>query len=392
MKAIGGVSALGTASLAGCVGEDSDDVLIGNTTALTGAMSSYGPYIRDGLEYAAQQINDEGGVLGRELRILTEDNESDPETAATTALRQMDEGAVAVTGPVLSDVSIRVRHETEAQQVPFLPIQGASPRLLDKDTRYTFRVGALPAPYYARATGEFVEHIGADNYGAIVADYSYGHSYQEGIEEFVKPIGGLNTQVELAPAGADDFSSQLRAMPDDIEYMDLGGHPVGIFTIIPQMWEVGLDPDATSGPGDPLPIFYDALGDDVDRGITQIHMVDPTTDEYVDVAQQYYEETDEFFDPFTTFGYVTAQLVAEAIEDAGEADPQAVRDAISDIRFDSLLAYPLEYNEWGELTDSKLQVLEFNLDSPPYYPDGDFYVESLFETNTFEPLDPDEWE
>lgn len=392
LKTIGGASVLGATSVAGCLGEESDDVLIGNTAAMSGPMSSYGPYVQAGLEFAAQQINDDGGVLGRDLRIETEDNESDPETAATTALRQIDEGAVAVTGPVLSDVSIRVRHETESQQVPFLPVQGASPRLLTKDTRYTFRVGAVPAPYYARATGEYVDHLGVERYGAVVADYSYGHSYQAGIEAFVEPMDGLDTQVELAPAGADDFSSQLRAMPDDLEYMDLGGHPVGIFTIIPQMWEVGLDPAATSGPGDPLSIFYDSLGDDVDRGIVQIHMVDPTNDEYVEVAQQYYEETDEFFDPFAAFGYVTAQLVAEAVEDAGEADPQAVRDAISDMRFESLLAYPLEYTEWGELTEACLLAMEFNLDSPPYYSEGEFYVESLFETDPFDPLDPEEWE
>lgn len=391
VKTIGAVSALGTTTLAGCTGGNEDEILIGNVAGLSGPMASYGPHIQSGLEFAAQEINENGGPLGRDLRIKTEDSESAPETAATKTLSLMDEGAVAITGPVLSDVAIRMRQETESKKVPLLPIQGASTDLLTKDTRYTFRVGALPAPYYSRGTGEFADSLGVENYGAIVADYSFGNSYREGLEKYVQPRDFEQT-IKMAPVGASDFKSQLRAIPDDIDYMDLGGHPVGIYTIIPQMWDVGLDPEATSGPGDPLPNFYDTLGDNVDKGIVQMHMTDPTSDEYVELANRFYEETNEFFDPYKAFGYVIANLVAEAAEDAGEADSQAIRDSISDMRYESVLAYPLEYTEWGELKESKLVALEFNLDAPEYYPEGDFNVEAVYETETYDPLDPEEWQ
>lgn len=383
----------GTGTGTGGGGDGGGEILIGNAAPMSGAVGSYGPFIESGLEFARQEINADGGVLdGRNLRIETQDIESSPEVGATAFQRLADQGAVAITGPVLSDVVVRMRQEAEDLEVPFLPTQGSSPQILTRDSRYTFRTGAPAAPYYARATGQFVSDLGVSTYGSIVADYSYGHSYRAGIEEFIQPMEGLDSTVEVAPVGASDFASQLRSMPDGVEYMDLGGHPVGIYTIIPQMFELGLEPQATSGPGDPFPNFYDALGDDIDRGIHQIHSVDPTSDEYVQVAERYHEQTGEFFDPYAAIGYATGKLVAQAIEDAGEASTGAVRDAISDINFDSILAYPLEYTEWGELTSARLTALEFTTDPLSYAPDGNIGVDFVFESDVFDPLQPGNWE
>lgn len=396
LKTIGAAATVSATGVAGCLGDDDGEdgeILIGNAAGETGPEGLYGPRIESGLQFAIDEINDDGGVLdGRELTVETEDNESDPETVVSAMQRLVDDGAVAVTGPILSDVAVRGREEAEDLEVPFLPVQGASPQLLTTDTRYTFRTAGLPAPYYAGATGQFVEDLGVESYGAVIAEYSYGFSYQAGVEEYIVGREGLETNIEMAPFDAEDFGSQLRAMPDDLGYMDLGGHPVGIFDIIPQMWELGLEPEGVSGPGDPFPSFYDSLGDDIDRNVIQIHSIDPTSDEYGEVGEAYYEETDEYFDPFDAFGYIIANLIAEAIEDAGEADPEAVRDAISDISFDSMLAYPLEFNEWGELTEGRLLTMEFTSDSPPYYPEGEFHVDVLFESDPFDPIDPDEWE
>ncbi len=372
---------------------DGEPVIIGAAIPFSGNVGTYGPFAEAGLQFAAAEINDDGGVLdGREFVVETEDNESAPEPTASAFQRLADEGAVAITGPVLSDTTIRAREEAEDLEVPLLPIQGSSPSVLTRDTRYVFRVGAAGAPYYAGAVSELIEEEGIETYGAIFAEYSYGFSYQQGIEEFILPMEGLDTTVESAPIGADDFASQLRAMPDDVEYMDINGHPVGIHTIIQQMWELDLEPQYASGPGDPFPLFHDALGEDIDRGILQIHAPDPTADDYVEVAERYYEETGEYFDPFTAIGYVIGKQVAAAVEEAGEADPVAVRDAISDMRFETILPYPLEYTEWGELTEVRLAALAFNGESPSFYPDAPYGVDVLNVSDPFDPLDPDEWE
>lgn len=393
LKTIGAGATIAATGMAGCLGDD-EDIVLGIAGGDTGAEAIYGPLIESGADFAIDQINENGGVLdGEELTTEFEDNESEAEATASAVESLADAGAVAITGPVLSDTAVRAREVSEDLEIPHLPTQGASPQLLEQDTRYTFRTGGLPAPYYAGATGQFVEDLGIDTYGAIIADYSYGHSYEAGVEEFIVGREGLDTTVERAPAfDADDYGSQLRAMPEDLEYMDLGGHPVGIFDIIPEMWELGLEPQGISGPGDPYESFWDSLDEDIDRNIIQIHSIDPTSDEYVEVGEEYYEETDGYFDPFAAFGYITANFVAEAIEEAGEAEPETIRDAMSDMSYESMLAYPLEFNEWGELTEGRLVTMEFTRDEPPYYPDGNFHVDVLHESEPFDPIDPTEWE
>ncbi len=383
-------------ALAGCLGDDGDgdgggDIVIGNVAPFSGAVGSYGPYIQSGLEFAAQEINDDGGVLGRDIVIEDEDNESAGDPTAT-GVQRLAEDAVAITGPVLSSSVIRGAQEAEDLEIPLLPIQGSSPSILSRDSRYTFRVGAAAAPYYAGVTADIIEEEGIETYGAIYADYPYGQSYAAGVEEYIVGMEGLDTTIQSSPVAADDYGGQIQAMPDDLEYMDLGGHPTGIYTIIPQMWELGYEPALTSGPGDPFPNFWDALGEDITRGLLQVHSVDTTADDYVEVAERYAESEGEYFDPFTAFGYVVANHVAAAIREADEVDSVAVRDAISDMRYETILPYPLEYTEWGEFTEVRLTALEFSLDPPSWYPDGDFSTEVLTVSDPFEPLDPDEWE
>lgn len=383
---------------AGCIGGgdgSGGEIVIGNAAPLSGSFSPWGQFHQAGLEFGIKEINNNGGVLdGRNLTAVSEDTEANPQKAATSVQRLVDtENATVITGPVSSDVGIRVRRETEQLQVPHLPNQASSPQLLTKDTRYTFRVGGSATPTFASGSADLIKDRGYTEYGAIIADYGYGHSYRAGLEEFVLSNENINSTVSVAPVGADDFTSYLREMPDDIEVMDLGGHPVGIFTIAQQMSELGIEPKITTGPNIPTPVFYETLQDQVAQSLTLFPAVDPSPSggEYVEIGNRYYEETGEFFDMYTAFGYVTANLVATAIEDAGEASPQAIRDAISSIEYDTILSYPLSYTEWGELQSVSLNAIQFTLEAPEYYPDGNYGFEKIYETSTFDPIDPTNW-
>lgn len=412
LRAAGSLSAI--AALAGCTGGDGDgdgggeptptptatsmpemgDVVIGNAAPLTGNITPWGQLHRAGLEYAAEVLNGDGGVMGRDVRIANQDTEANPQNAASAFRRLVNnEDAAAVTGPVLSNVAIRCRQVAEEIQVPLLPNQGASANLLTKESRYTFRVAGAATPWFARATAGFIEDNGWTKYGAIIADYAYGHSYQEAMERFITSMSGLDSTVRVAPIGAQDFTSHLRQMPDDLEFLDIGGHPIGIFTIVQQTRELGLEPAAMSGPNIPTPLFFEVLGEAVESaGITLFPPVDTTSADYVDVASQFHDATGEFFDPYVAFGYVTVNLVAAAIEESGDASAQGIRDGLSDVSYDSILAIPsIEYNEWGELQTTKLIGQQFTLEAPSYYPDGSYSFRNVYETEEFPPVDPTNW-
>ena len=375
-------------------GGSGGDVVIGDAAPLSGNFSPWGTSHRRGLQFAVDEVNNDGGVLGaRNLKLVAQDTEANPQNATTVFRRLVNnQDAVAVTGSVLSDVAIGVQSVAEELEVPHLPDQGGSPQVYTEGTKYAFQVAGLSSPAWPLTTSGFIEEQGYSKYGAIFADYSYGRLYEEGINRYIKPIEGLQTTVKPAPVGAQDFSSQLRQLPSDIDFLDIGGHPVGIFTIAQQALELGIEAQAASGPVIPTPLFYETLGEDVENWLTLFSPVKLNSDEYNQLGSRFYDQTEGFFDMFAGFGYVTGKLLAAAIEEAGEADPTAIRDALSGISFDSpILGYTISYTDWGELEQSKLYGYQFTLDAPADYPEGNYGFKNVYESQTIDPLLPDYW-
>ena len=132
-------------ALAGCTGGggDSGPITIGALQPLSGPFTPWGQAHRAGLAFAVDEINEDGGVLDRDLEVVEADTGSDPGEADTIFRRHVEqEGAVAMTGPVSSDVGIRTRQTAEELEVPLVLHMAGSHRILPKDVRYCFRMGS----------------------------------------------------------------------------------------------------------------------------------------------------------------------------------------------------------------------------------------------------------
>jgi ABC-type branched-subunit amino acid transport system substrate-binding protein len=125
------------------------------------------------------------------------------------------------------------------------------------------------------------------------------------------------------------------------------------------------------------------LGADANRGFTHVHLADPYSDEFAEVAARYARAVGAQFNTHTAHGYVTGKLIAEAIENAGEADPQAITEATRAIEFDTLFANPIQYADSGELENQVQLYSTVTADPPSYYPEGDYGYSEVFRT---EPL------
>jgi branched-chain amino acid transport system substrate-binding protein len=177
-------------------------------------------------------------------------------------------------------------------------------------------------------------------------------------------------------------------MDEGVQYLDAGGHPVGVFSIIQQADELGLEPQIQGAPNLPTPVFYETLGELMEQGLTMFSTIDSESDAFIDVSTQFAEDTGQLFDHFHGFGYVTGKLLAAAIEEAGSADPTDIRDAIRGIEFNSILAYPISYTEWGELEEARLTGTQFTLEAPSYAPDANYGFETALRTEPLEPMEP----
>ena len=367
LRATGGAVAFG--ALAGCVGGDGGGdegpITLGSLQPLSGSFTPWGQAHSTGMEFAVQEINDDGGVMGRDLEIEEDDTGSDPGEADTIFRRMVEEDdAVAVTGPVSSDVGIATRETAEELETPLILHMAGSHRILPKDVRYCFRMGSHSAVTDMRSVLGMVEAQGFTEVGAIIADYEWGRSVETTIGEL---------------------------LPEGVEVILASGHPPGSISIHGQAIELGLDHEYTVGAGFPPGVLAEGLGENAATFAHQ-HVSDPFSNDFVNVAERFADDRGERFDTHEAYGYSAVNVFAEAMEAAESTDPSDIADAMRENEFDVLLANPINYVEYGEMTDLVHMLSTIQPEAPEYYPEGDWRLEELYRSDPLPAFDPDEWE
>jgi branched-chain amino acid transport system substrate-binding protein len=155
-----------------------------------------------------------------------------------------------------------------------------------------------------------------------------------------------------------------------------------------QQFQLGYEPAVTTESGFPPALIHDALGDDATRGITHTHLTDVYSEAFRSVASRYAEATGERMGTHEGYGYVTGQLIAEALRRAGSTDPAELAETIRSIRFETLYANPIQYTEWGELRDQRQIYSGYEAGAPDYYPGADYRLTEVFRTDPLAPYDP----
>ena len=377
LKAAGGAATIG--ALAGCIGGGGGGggpITIGALEPISGPFAPWSTVHRDGLQYAVDEVNADGGVLGRDLEVIVEDTGADPGQADSSFRRLVEqEGAVATTGAVSSDVGLTVADTAADLEVPHVLHMSGTDDVITRDTQYIFRMGLVPATRYIQAQASAFADAGYTSVGAIVADYAWGHSAREAIEEFFD----VDVQIAVAPPSpTTDFSSYVRQMPEDLEMLIASGHPPGTIGIANTAIDLGYTPEVITGSSAPPPFLADGLNAEAVQRLVHIHNSDPSKSAFTDAASGFAEEYDSQFNTHTAYGYATGRMLAAALEEAGEADPTALADAVRNIQFDSLFAEPIQYSQYGEL-DQTVVIYSRVLpgETPSYDPDGTFSLEEL---------------
>jgi branched-chain amino acid transport system substrate-binding protein len=294
------------------------------------------------------------------------------------------EGAVAATGPVNSDVGIRTAQTAQSLEVPLFLHMSGSNAVIKENTTFTYRVGLVPAQAIMESQAQLVGDQELENVGAIIGDFAWGRSIESAIQDEFP----VDVQIEVAPVGANDFRSQLRQF-DDLDMYIATGHPPGQLTVTQQLFEVGLEPDLITGSGYPLSLLTDALGDLATQGVVMYHLNDIETDAYQEVAQRYGDETGNYLGPNVSYGYVTGKLIAAGLEEAGEADPVALRDALNEIEFDTIYSNPIQYQNNGELHNQINNFSEILLEASEYAPDDESSLNQFFQSEPLEAIPAD---
>jgi ABC-type branched-subunit amino acid transport system substrate-binding protein len=205
-------------------GSTGDSVFIGITVPATGTYAGPGEDERKGFELAVEHLNSghelikaispltKTGVLGKMVKAGYADSEAKPNTAVQAQTRFITENkAVMIAGSVSSAVAVALNKLAQREKVIYLPGISGSNDTTGKDcARYSFRECFYAQTAAAAISPVIVKALGKDKKVAyLTPDYTYGHTVQKSMEEFVKAAGWTTVTNQVSPLGAPDFSSYV---------------------------------------------------------------------------------------------------------------------------------------------------------------------------------------
>src|SRR5215470_18651128 len=171
----------------------SDKIRIGHLTPLTGFLGALGEYAVLGLRIAEEEINKSGGVMGRQLEIMSEDSVN-PATAATKAQRMLEQdGATFLMGEINSASAVAIMQVAARNKRFYLQIGARSDALRGKNcNRYTFHVD-IPSHVMVYAVGKALVRdnmMKGKRFFTLTADYIFGHDLAGAARTFFNENGG----------------------------------------------------------------------------------------------------------------------------------------------------------------------------------------------------------
>ena len=239
--AFAGASALGFPAIS--YGQ-TDKIKIGHLTPLTGFLGTLGAYAQLGIRMAEEEINKAGGVMGRQLDVMSEDSVN-PATAATKAQRMLEQdSATVLMGEINSASAVTIMQVAARNKKLFMQIGARSDALRGKNcNRYTFHVD-IPVTVMVNAEGQALLRDGlikGKRMYSLTSDYLFGHDLAKAAKNFITTNGGTLIGDELIATDATDFSPYLlkiRQAKPDLIATNLGGNQVTNF--VKQYAEFGL--------------------------------------------------------------------------------------------------------------------------------------------------------
>src|SRR6187549_3990102 len=200
--------ALGTTLLAtGAAAQGT--IKIGVTQPLTGAFAASGNYVTQGAKIAEDQINAAGGVLGRKIQLVVEDNKSNPTEAVATAEKLIGKDKVPVMmGAWSSTLTLAVMPKLMEYGVPMLVETSSSGKITTSGNPWIFRISPT-SEMEARAFGTMTKTMGIKKADFLATNNDFGLGASKEFSDMLKGQGVQIGVMETMDPKATDFSAQL---------------------------------------------------------------------------------------------------------------------------------------------------------------------------------------
>ncbi len=331
-----GVAVAATLVAAACGREQSSGaaapIRIGHFASLTGDTATFGRSTDNGIRMQIEEVNDRGGVLGRPLELVTEDDRSVTEEARTAAQKLLQrDPVVALLGEVASSRSLAAAPEAQRARVPMISPASTNPRVTEVGD-YVFRACFID-PFQGAVMAKFAgETLGAKRV-AILFDFK--QDYSVGLADFFRKtfqsMGGEIVADERYTSGDIEFRAQLtkiRATHPDAIFVP--GYYTEAGLIAKQARELGITAPLLGGDGWDSTRTLEIGGAAVEGNFFSNHYAADSDSPLVQAfVKKYRAKYGEVPDAMAVLGYDAAGILVDALGRAGTTEGPKLRDAIA---------------------------------------------------------------
>jgi branched-chain amino acid transport system substrate-binding protein len=311
---------------------DGENVKFGVFLSMTGNNATFGEGTLAGMQLAADEINAKGGVLGKKIKLIVEDDEGKSDKAASAGQKLItQDNVLVVLGDVASTNSLAVAPICQEKSVPMISPSSTNVRVTQQGDMI-FRVcfiddfqGYVMARYAS-------ENLKAKRAALMVdngSDYSTGLA--AAFEKTFKEKGGEIVARESFTDKDTDFASvltKIKTSNPDVIFLPAYYNAAGLVST--QARQQGLDVPILGGDGWESPELIRLGGKSLEGCAFSTHFnVNTESGNVAEFAKKFKAKTGDLPDGLSALGYDDVMMVADAITRAGKFNRFAIRDALA---------------------------------------------------------------
>jgi branched-chain amino acid transport system substrate-binding protein len=317
-------------ALAQTQGVTKDEIVVGSLLDLSGPLAGFGKQLRSGLQLRAEELEEQGGVHGRKVRLVIEDDGYDPRKAVLGAQKLVNQDKIFAmvahlgTAPNMAAMPIQF----EKNVVNFFPITAAR-EMYEPFHRLKYAFAATYYDQVRHATPVLVKEKGAKKVCTVYQDDEFGLEVLRGAEAGLKTIGMDFTEKTTYKRGATDFSSQVARMKAaSCDFVVLGTVIRETIGVIGESRKTGFDPVFLGSSAAYTELIH-KLGGKAMNGLyatmtVQVPYVDDASQPLRFWANKYKTKFGEDPSVFSVYGYLALDSFIRAADKAG---PNLTTDA-----------------------------------------------------------------
>lgn len=326
------------------------DITIAAVGPITGQDAPTGEQMQHGAEAAVEAINNAGGVLDQQIKLIIKDDACDPKQSVAVANELASEGVLGIIGPMCSGSAIPASKIYNEENILMITPSATSPSLTDQGLKNIFRTCGRDEQQGTLVANYIVKHFSGKSVAIINDKTAYGHGLANVVYGRLQDLGVKPVLFESISRGERDYSSLVSKFKENnVDVVFFGGYHTEAGLIVRQMRDQGLTSAFFSDDDLATHEFWSITGE-AGEGVYLSFNSDPRNKP--EAQQAVAQMRKDGFDPegTTLYTYAAVQILAQAINKIGNTTPKSIANSMHTNTYSTVIG-DITFDEKGDVTN-----------------------------------------